>query len=129
PTSLPHSLPVPATGTDVVHLNVLFAPPEEPAGGLKALLEPLLKKASQIVYNPFSARLLWAVGRPVQDPLSLSRRCRELDTIRVLLSEAEPILFAVDLESDVTASTLQTVAQVKAYIREILSDKRIMAAT
>ena len=126
-TTLHNYLSVHATGTDVLHFNVLFALPEEPAGGLKALLEPLLKKASQIVYNYFSARLLWAVGRPVQDPLSLSRRCRELDTIRVLLSEAEPILFAVDLESDATASKLQTVAQVKAYIREHLSEKLTLA--
>ena len=126
-TTLGNYLPAHATGTDVLHFNVLFALPEEPAGGLKALLEPLLKKASQIVYNYFSARLLWAVGRPVQDPLSLSRRCRELDTIRVLLSEAEPILFAVDLESDATASKLQTVAQVKAYIREHLSEKLTLA--
>ena len=126
-TTLHNYLSVHATGTDVLHFNVLFALPEEPAGGLKALLEPLLNKASQIVYNYFSARLLWAVGRPVQDPLSLSRRCRELDTIRVLLSEAEPILFAVDLESDATASKLQTVAQVKAYIREHLSEKLTLA--
>src|SRR5699024_2833802 len=82
-TTLHNYLSVHATGTDVLHFNVLFALPEEPAGGLKALLEPLLKKASQIVYHYFSARLLWAVGRPVQDPLSLDRKSTRLNSSHV----------------------------------------------
>ena len=111
----------------MLHFNVLFTLREEPPQGVKAFLEPLVKKASQIVYNYFSARLLWAVGRPASAPLSLSRRCRELDTLRVLLSEGEPILFAGDAENDATASKLQTVAQVKAYIRDHLSEKLTLA--
>ena len=126
-TTLGNYLPAHATGTDVLHFNVLFTLREEPPQGVKAFLEPLVKKASQIVYNYFSARLLWAVGRPASAPLSLSRRCRELDTLRVLLSEGEPILFAGDAENDATASKLQTVAQVKAYIRDHLSEKLTLA--
>ena len=126
-TTLQNYLPTHATGTDVLHCNVLFSLQAEPPEGLKAFLEPLLKKASQIVYNYFSVRLLWAVGRPAAAPLSLSRRCRELDTLRVLLSEGEPILFAGDIENDATASKLQTVAQVKAYIRDHLSEKLSLA--
>lgn len=126
-TTLRNYLPVHATGTDVLHFNVLFTLREKPAQGVKSFLEPLVQKASQIVYNYFSARLLWAVGRPADDPLSLSRRCRELDTLRVLLSESEPILFAGDVENDATASKLQTVAQVKAYIRDHLSEKLTLA--
>ena len=126
-TTLHNYLPAHATGTDVLHFNVLFSLPEAPAGGVKALLDPLLKKASQIVYNYFSVRLRWAVGRPANAPLNLSRRCRELDTLRLLLSDSEPILFADDVENDATASKLQTVAQVKAYIRDHLSEKLTLA--
>lgn len=126
-TTLRNYLPAHATGTDVLHFNVLFTLREAPPQGIKAFLEPLIQKASQIVYNYFSARLLWAVGRPADAPLSLSRRCRELDTLRVLLSEAEPVLFAGDVENDATASKLQTVAQVKAYIRDHLSEKLTLA--
>ena len=126
-TTLQNYLPTHATGTDVLHCNVLFSLQAEPPEGLKAFLEPLLKKASQIVYNYFSARLLWAVGRPATAPLSLSRRCRELDNFRPLLSERNPILFAEEMETDASASKLQTVAQVKAYIREHLSEKLTLA--
>lgn len=126
-TTLQNYLPVHATGTDVLHFNVLFSLTAEQGREAKALLLPLLKKASQILYNYFSARLLWAVGRPASDPLGIPRRCRELDTLRMLVSESEPILFAEEMDSDASASKLQTVAQVKAYIREHLSEKLTLA--
>ena len=126
-TTLQNYLPAHATGTDVLHFNVLFSLSEAQGQNVKALLEPLLKKASQILYNYFSARLLWAVGRPAADPLALPRRCRELDTLRLLLSESEPILFSEDVDNDASASKLQTVAQVKAYIRDHLSEKLTLA--
>ena len=97
-------MPPAPTCSTATSCSALFSLQAEPPEGLKAFLEPLLKKASQIVYNYFSVRLLWAVGRPAAAPLSLSRRCRELDTLRVLLSEGEPILFAGDIENDATAS-------------------------
>ena len=59
--------------------------------------------------------------------MGLPRRCRELDTLRLLLSENEPILFAEDVENDASASKLQVVAQVKAYIRDHLSEKLTLA--
>lgn len=126
-TTLQNYLPVHATGTDVLHFSALFSLTEEQSRDVKAFLEPLLKKASQILYNYFSARLLWAVGRPAAAPLGLPRRCRELDTLRLLLSDSEPILFAEDMDSDASASKLQTVAQVKAYIRDHLSEKLTLA--
>lgn len=126
-TTLQNYLPVHATGTDVLHFSALFSLTEEQGRDGKAFLEPLLKKASQILYNYFSARLLWAVGRPAAAPLGLPRRCRELDTLRLLLSDSEPILFAEDMDSDASASKLQTVAQVKAYIRDHLSEKLTLA--
>lgn len=126
-TTLQNYLPVHATGTDVLHFSALFSLTEEQGRDVKAFLEPLLKKASQILYNYFSARLLWAVGRPAAAPLGLPRRCRELDTLRLLLSDSEPILFAEDMDSDASASKLQTVAQVKAYIRDHLSEKLTLA--
>ena len=126
-TTLQNYLSCRATGTDVLHFNVLFGVTEEQGQAVKPLLEPLLQKASQIVHNYFSARLLWAVGRPATAPLSLSRRCRELDNFRPLLSERNPILFAEEMETDASASKLQTVAQVKAYIREHLSEKLTLA--
>ena len=126
-TTLQNYLPVHATSIDVRHCNVLFSLDEAQSREVKSLLEPLLKKASQIVYNYFSARLLWAVGRPAAAPLGLPRRCRELDTLRLLLSDSEPLLFADDVESDASASKLQTVAQVKAYIRDHLSEKLTLA--
>lgn len=126
-TTLQNYLPVHATGTDVLHFNVLFSLTEGQGQDVKALLDPLIKKASQILYNYFSARLLWAVGRPAAAPLGLPRRCRELDTLRLLVSESEPVLFAEDMDSDASASKLQTVAQVKAYIRDHLSEKLTLA--
>ena len=126
-TTLQNYLFAHATSTDVLHFNVLFSLTEGQSADPKALLEPLLKKASQIVYNYFSARLLWAVSRPAAAPMGLPRRCRELDTLRLLLSENEPILFAEDVENDASASKLQVVAQVKAYIRDHLSEKLTLA--
>ena len=126
-TTLQNYLFAHATSTDVLHFNVLFSLTEGQSADPKALLEPLLKKASQIVYNYFSARLLWAVSRPAAAPMGLPRRCHELDTLRLLLSENEPILFAEDVENDASASKLQVVAQVKAYIRDHLSEKLTLA--
>ena len=126
-TTLQNSLFAHATSTDVLHFNVLFSLRADQADDPKALLEPLLKKASQIVYNYFSARLLWAVGRPATAPMGLPRRCRELDTLKLLVSDNEPVLFAEDMENDASASKLQIVAQVKAYIREHLSEKLTLA--
>lgn len=126
-TTLQNYLPVHATGTDVLHFIVLFSLTEEQGRDSKGLLEPLLRKASQILYNYFSVRLRWAVGRPASDPLSLPRRCRELDTLRLRWSEQEPILFAEDRNNDASASKLQTVAQVKAYIQDHLSEKLALA--
>ena len=126
-TTLQNYLPTHATGTDVLHFNVLFSLTEEQGRDARTLLEPLLKKASQILYNYFSARLLWVVGRPAGAPRGLARRCRELETLRPQASEEEPILFAGEAEGEASASQRQTVGQVKAYIREHLSDKLTLA--
>ena len=46
---------------------------------------------------------------------------------QLLVSDNEPVLFAEDMENDASASKLQIVAQVKAYIREHLSEKLTLA--
>ncbi len=125
-TTLQNYIPCHATSSDVLHCSVLFGL-DEAKKDHKAVLEPLLKKASQIVYNYFSTRLLWAVGRPTASPLGLSRRFRELEALCPLLSEEEPILFAGGAEGDAGSSKLQTVAQVKAYIRAHLSERLTLA--
>ena len=125
--TLQNYLPCYVTGCDAMRSNVLFCLTAVQSANYRAVLRPLLEKASQILYNYFTVRLLWAVGRPTNSLLGLARRCRENEHLRPLLNEANPIQFAEVSEGDATAGKMQVVAQVQEYIREHLSEKLTLA--
>lgn len=88
----------------------------------RTVLRPLLERASQILYNYFTVRLLWAVGRPTGSLLGLARRCRENAHLQPLLTVEQPIQFVEVNEGDATAGKMQVVAQVQEYIKNHLSE-------
>ena len=69
--TLQNYLPCYVTGTDAMRCNVLFCLTELQSRNYRAVLRPLLERASQILYNYFTVRLLWAVGRPTGSLLGL----------------------------------------------------------
>ena len=91
------------------------------------MLRPLLERASQILYNYFTVRLLWAVGRPTGSLLGLARRCRENAHLQPLLTVEQPIQFVEVNEGDATAGKMQVVAQVQEYVKNHLSEKLTLA--
>lgn len=125
--TLKNYLPCRVTGADVMRCNVLFGFNEAQLGNYRELVRPLLEKAGQILYNYFTVRTLWAVGRPTASLLTLARRCRENAQLRPLLNDKAPILFADAAEDDATAAKIKVVAQVQEYIREHLSEKLTLA--
>ena len=125
--TLRNYLPCYVTGADVLRCNVLFCLTAAQSANYRALLRPLLEKASQILYNYFTVRGLWAVGRPVASLLGLSRRCRENAHLRPLLTAEKPLQFVEIAEGDATAGKMQVVAQVQDYIRSHLSEKLALA--
>ena len=76
-TTLQNYLPCYVTGADAMRCNVLFCLTDVQCQNYRTVLRPLLERASQILYNYFTVRLLWAVGRPTGSLLGLARRCRE----------------------------------------------------
>lgn len=125
--TLKNYLPCCVTGTDIMRGNVLLCLTAAQAENYREFVRPLLEKAGQILYNYFTVRVLWAVGRPAASLLALARRSRENEHLRPLLSADTPILFAEVAEGDATAAKMQTVAQVQEYIREHLSEKLTLA--
>lgn len=125
--TLQNYLPCYVTGGDALRCNVLFCLNRTQRENYRAVLRPLLEKTSQILYNYFTVRLLWAVGRPAASLLSLERRCRENEHLRPLLKPETPILFVEVNEGDATAGKMQVVAQVQEYIRGHLSEKLTLA--
>lgn len=126
-TTLQNYLRCYVTGSDVLRCNVLFCLTESQSQNYRAVLRPLLERASQILYNYFTVRLLWAVGRPTTSLLGLARRCRENAHLQPLLTVEEPIQFVETNDGDTTAGKMQVVAQVQAYIRSHLSEKLTLA--
>lgn len=125
--TLQNYMPCYVTGMDVLRCNVLLCLDENTNRNYRAALRPLLERASQIVYNYFTVRLLWAVGRPSGSLLSLARRCRENESLYPLLGEENPILFAEMSEDDTAANKMKVIAEVQEYIREHLSEKLTLA--
>lgn len=76
-TTLQNYLPCYVTGADAMRCNVLFCLTDAQCQNYRTVLRPLLERASQILYNYFTVRLLWAVGRPTGSLLGLARCCRE----------------------------------------------------
>ena len=125
--TLQNYLPCYVTGADVLRCNVLFCLTEKQCQNYRAVLRPLLERASQILYNYFTVRLLWAVGRPTNALLGLARRCRENAHLQPLLTEENSIQFVEVSDGDATAGKMQVVAQVQEYIRNHLSEKLTLA--
>ena len=125
--TLQNYLPCYVTGADAMRCNVLFCLTNTQSTNYRAVLRPLLEKTSQILYNYFTVRLLWAVGRPTNSLLGLARRCRENAHLQPLLTAEEPIQFVEVSEGDATAGKMQIVAQVQEYIRSHLSEKLTLA--
>ena len=63
-TTLQNYLPCYVTGADAMRCNVLFCLTDAQCQNYRTVLRPLLERASQILYNYFTVRLLWAGGRP-----------------------------------------------------------------
>ena len=125
--TLQNYLPCYVTGTDAMRCNVLFCLTDAQMENHRTVLRPLLEKASQILYNYFTVRLLWAVGRPTGSLLGLARCCRENAHLQPLLTEQDPIQFVEAGDGDATAGKMQVVAQVQEYIRAHLSEKLTLA--
>ena len=125
--TLQNYLPCYVTGTDAMRCNVLFCLNSTQCTNYRAVLRPLLERASQILYNYFTVKLLWAVGRPTSSLLGLARRCRENAHLQPILTEAEPIQFVEVSDGDATAGKMQVVAQVQEYIQNHLSEKLTLA--
>ena len=125
--TLQNYLPCYVTGTDAMRCNVLFCLTELQSRNYRAVLRPLLERASQILYNYFTVRLLWAVGRPTGSLLGLARRCRENAHLQPILTAEEPIQFVEVSDGDATAGKMQVVAQVQEYIQNHLSEKLALA--
>jgi len=105
------------TGADAMRCNVLFCLTDAQCQKYRTVLRPLLERASQILYNYFTVRLLWAVGRPTGSLLGLARRCREN-------AHLQPVEVN---EGDATAGKMQVVAQVQEYVKNHLSEKLTLA--
>lgn len=103
-------------------LQCAFLPDRCPVPKYRTVLRPLLERASQILYNYFTVRLLWAVGRPTGSLLGLARRCRENAHLQPLLTVEQPIQFVEVNEGDATAGKMQVVAQVQEYVKNHLSE-------
>ena len=71
-TTLQNYLPCYVTGADAMRCNVLFCLTDAQCQNYRTVLRPLLERASQILYNYFTVRLLWAVGRPTGSLLGLA---------------------------------------------------------
>ena len=125
-TTLQNYLPCYVAGADALRGNVLFCLTAQQAQSYRAVLRPLLERASQILYNYFTVRLLWAVGRPTGSLLGLAR-CRENAHLQPLLTVEQPIQFVEVNEGDATAGKMQVVAQVQEYIKNHLSEKLTLA--
>ena len=126
-TTLQNYLPCYVTGADAMRCNVLFCLTNAQCQNYRAVLRPLLERASQILYNYFTVRLLWAVGRPTNSLLSLARRCRENAHLQPILTAENPIQFVEAGDGDATAGKMQVVAQVQEYIKNHLSEKLTLA--
>jgi len=125
--TLQNYLPCYVTGADAMRCNVLFCLSAVQCQNYRAVLRPLLERASQILYNYFTVRLLWAVGRPTSSLLGLARRCRENAHLQPILTEENPIQFVEVGDGDTTAGKMQVVAQVQEYIQNHLSEKLTLA--
>ena len=126
-TTLQNYLPCYVTGADAMRCNVLFCLTNAQCQNYRAVLRPLLERASQILYNYFTVRLLWAVGRPTNSLLGLARRCRENAHLQPILTAENPIQFVEAGDGDATAGKMQVVAQVQEYIKNHLSEKLTLA--
>ena len=126
-TTLQNYLPCYVTGADAMRCNVLFCLTDAQCQKYRTVLRPLLERASQILYNYFTVRLLWAVGRPTGSLLGLARRCRENAHLQPLLTVEQPIQFVEVNEGDATAGKMQVVAQVQEYVKNHLSEKLTLA--
>ena len=115
------------TGADAMRCNVLFCLTDAQCQNYRTVLRPLLERASQILYNYFTVRLLWAVGRPTGSLLGLARCCRENAHLQPLLTVEQPIQFVEVNEGDATAGKMQVVAQVQEYIQSHLSERLTLA--
>ena len=125
--TLQNYLPCYVTGADAMRCNVLFCLTEKQSQNYRAVLRPLLERASQILYNYFTVKLLWAVGRPTSSLLGLARRCRENAHLQPILTAENPIQFVEVSDGDATAGKMQVVAQVQEYIQNHLSEKLTLA--
>ena len=105
-TTLQNYLPCYVTGADAMRCNVLFCLTDAQCQNYRTVLRPLLERASQILYNYFTVRLLWAVGRPTGSLLGLARCCRENAHLQPLLTVEQPIQFVEVNEGDATASAI-----------------------
>ena len=126
-TTLQNYLPCYVTGADAMRCNVLFCLTDAQCQKYRTVLRPLLERTSQILYNYFTVRLLWAVGRPTGSLLGLARCCRENAHLQPLLTVEQPIQFVEVNEGDATAGKMQVVAQVQEYIQSHLSERLTLA--
>ena len=110
------------TGIDLRHFSVLF--PLESEQDIAGQLRDILQRTSKILYNYFSARLYWAVGRPVSDILDIPKSHRSAFAVLQLLSDVEPIGFPDEAGRSSMDHWAQIVAEVQEYIRQNL-DKRL----
>ncbi|MEE0800637.1 MAG: response regulator [Gemmiger sp.] len=113
---LPKYLPCHVTGMDLRHFLVLL--PLQSRDGLEELLNPVLKKANDILYKYFSTVLWWAVGTPTGTLHHIPRSQKAAFSALPLLSERSPIVYCRAEARTPLDHRARIVAEVQDYIRK-----------
>ncbi len=116
---LPKYLPCTVTASNLGHFYVLL-PLDSPVG-LERLLDEVLKKTGQILFNYFSTPVHWAVGQPVQDILKVQQSQRTALSILTQVTDEQPVLYYQPQATTPAPRRAQTVAQIQEYICHNLS--------
>lgn len=109
------------TGMDLRHFSVLL--PLQDEEDPETVLTPALQATGQILYNYFSSSIFWAVGRPVNDILQISKSQQDALAALQLLHNGEPIVFYHERPNTQMDHRARVVGQVQQYIRDHLSER------
>ncbi|MDE7017623.1 MAG: response regulator [Lachnospiraceae bacterium] len=113
---------------DTSHFCVIFFLDKETASDYQNVIKKTLEQVSGMLFNYFSVNIYAGIGSPVHAPLQLSDSYQEAKEIFTQVTEATPILFAMD--SPGGCDVLQNadykhhiVFNVKKYINEHIEEK------
>lgn len=111
---LPKYLPCTVTGSNLSHFCALF--PLQRLEKMEELLEDVLKKTGQILFNYFSTRLHWAVGQPVQNVLEIRKSHLSALSVLTQVSNEQQVMFYQTQATTTLDHRAQTVVEIQDYI-------------